>query len=45
VVGTFASSGGAAVTFAQGDTLALVGPATPDATFAGLATTLVAFET
>jgi hypothetical protein len=46
MVGTFASSGGgAAITFAQGDTLALVAPATPDATFAGLAATLVAYET
>jgi hypothetical protein len=41
---TFATSGGAAVTFAQGDTLALVAPATPDATFANLAATLVGFE-
>lgn len=45
MVGTFASSGGAAVSFAQGDTLALIAPATPDATFAGLAATLVGYET
>jgi hypothetical protein len=45
MVGTFASSGGAAVSFAQGDTLALVGPATPDVTFAGFAATLVGYET
>jgi hypothetical protein len=45
MVGTFTSSGGAAVSFAQGDTLALVGPATPDGTFAGFAATLVGYET
>lgn len=45
MVATFASSGGAAVTFAQGDTLALVGPGTPDATFANFAATLVGYET
>jgi hypothetical protein len=45
MVATFASSGGAAVTFAQGDTIALVGPGTPDATFANFAATLVGYET
>jgi hypothetical protein len=45
MVGTFATSGGAAVTFAQGDSLALVAPATPDATFRDVAVSLVGFET
>ena len=36
---------GAAVTFAQGDTLALVGPASPDATFVNFSASLVAYET
>jgi hypothetical protein len=45
MVATFATSGGTAVTFAQGDSLALVAPATPDATFANFAATLVGFET
>jgi hypothetical protein len=45
MVATFASSGGAAVTFAQGDTLALVGPSSPDTTFANFAATLVGYET
>jgi hypothetical protein len=45
MVGTLATSGGVAINFAQGDTLALVGPATPDVTLAGLAATLVGYET
>src|SRR4029077_879564 len=45
MVATFASSGGAAVSFAQGDTLALVGPVTPDTTFANFAATVVGYET
>lgn len=45
MVGTFASSGGTAISFAQGDALALVGPATADTTFANLAATLVGYET
>jgi hypothetical protein len=45
LVATFTSTGGAAVTFAQGDALALVAPATPDGTFANFAATLVAYET
>jgi hypothetical protein len=45
MVGTFASSGGAAVTFAQGDALSLVGPASADATFTNFAATLVGYET
>ena len=44
LVGTFATSGGAAVSFAAGDTLALVAPATPDTTFANFAATLAAVE-
>lgn len=44
LVGTFATSGGADVAFAQGDTLALVAPASPDATFAGFSATLVGYE-
>ena len=44
VTGTFTTSGGAAVAFAVGDTLALVAPATPDATFANFAATLAAAE-
>jgi hypothetical protein len=44
MVGTFATSGGAAASFAQGDSIALVAPATPDATFANFAATLVAYE-
>lgn len=45
MTGTFASSGGTAISFAQGDTLALVAPATADTTFAGFAATLVGYET
>jgi hypothetical protein len=45
MVGSFTSAGGAAVAYAQGDTLGLVGPATPDATFANFAATLVGYET
>ena len=44
LVGTFATSGGAAVSFAAGDTLALVAPATADTTFANFAATLAAVE-
>jgi hypothetical protein len=44
-VGTFATSGGAAVTFAQGDILRVRGPGTPDATLADFMMTLVGFET
>jgi len=45
MVGTFASSGGTAITFAQGDSISLVAPASPDATFADFAASLVGFET
>jgi len=45
MVGTFASAGGAAITFAQGDSIALVAPASPDATFADFACSLAGFET
>jgi hypothetical protein len=45
MVATFASSGGAAVSFAQGDTLALLAPTTPDVTFTNFAATLVGYET
>jgi hypothetical protein len=40
----FASSGGATISFAQGDVLRLVMPSTPDATFAGFYATLVSYE-
>lgn len=43
-VATFASTGGTTIPFAQGDTLALVGPTTPDTTFANFAATLVGYE-
>jgi hypothetical protein len=45
MVATFATSGGAAITFAQGDSISLVAPATPDTTFANFAATLVGYET
>jgi len=45
VASTFTTTSGAAVTFAQGDTLALVAPASPDATFVNFTASLVAFET
>lgn len=45
VTPTFATSGGTAVTFAQGDVLRAVGPASADATFADFYATLVGFET
>ena len=45
MVATFTSSGGGAVSFAQGDTLALVGPGTPDATLTNFTATLVGYET
>jgi hypothetical protein len=45
MVGTFATAGGAAITFAQGDSIALVAPGTPDATFSNFAATLVGWET
>jgi hypothetical protein len=45
VTPTFATSGGAAVTFAAGDVIRIVGPASPDATFAGFYATLVGYET
>ena len=44
VTPTFATTGGAAVTFAQGDVLRIVAPATPDATFAGFYCSLVGVE-
>jgi hypothetical protein len=40
MVATFASSGGTAITFAQGDTLELLGPATADTTFANFTASL-----
>jgi hypothetical protein len=43
-VGTFATSGGTTVTFAQGDILRLQAAATPDATLADFHMTLVGFE-
>lgn len=43
--GVLATTGGVAVTFAPGDTLALFAPATPDPTFANFTATLVAHET
>lgn len=45
MVGTFASSGGTAISFAQGDAVALMGPASADTTFANFAATLVGYET
>lgn len=42
---TFSTAGDLEISFAFGDTLAIVAPATPDTTFAGLAATLVGFET
>lgn len=42
---TFATSGGAAQTFAAGDVLRLVMPSSADATFAGFYATLVGYET
>ena len=45
MVASFATSGGATVSLAQGDTLGLLGPAVPDATFANLAALLVGYET
>jgi hypothetical protein len=45
VTPTFATSGGAAVTFAQGDVLRVIGPGSADATFAGFYSTLVCRET
>jgi hypothetical protein len=45
VTPTFASSGGATVSFAQGDVLRIVAPSSADATFADLYASLVGFET
>jgi hypothetical protein len=45
LIPTFATTGGTAVSYAQGDLLRLTAPASPDATFAGFACTLVAQET
>lgn len=45
VTPTFASSGGTAITFAAGDVIRIVAPASADATFAGFYCTLVGFET
>ena len=45
IASSFTTSGGAALSFAAGDSLALVAPGTADATFAGFAATLVGYET
>lgn len=45
VTPTFATSGGSAVSFAQGDVLRLIGPASADATFADFYATIVMQET
>ena len=45
VTATFATSGGTAQTFAQGDVLRVVAPSSADATFAGFYATLVAART
>lgn len=45
VVPTFASSGGSAITFSQGDVVRVVAPSSPDATFVGFYATLVGYET
>ena len=42
---TFASTGGTAISFAQGDVLRLRAPATPDATLANVFATVVGYET
>ncbi len=42
---TFTTVGSATISFAAGDTIALVGPATADATFINFAATLVGYET
>lgn len=44
VAATFTTTGGAAVSFAAGDSLSLVAPASADATFRDLAVTLVGYE-
>jgi hypothetical protein len=45
VTPTFASSGSAAISFAAGDVVRVVGPASPDATFVGFYFTMVGSET
>jgi len=45
LLATFATTGGTAITFAAGDTIAVVAPATPDATFNNFNATLVGYET
>lgn len=45
MVATFTTIGGTTIGWAQGDTLALVAPASPDATFVNFACTLVGYET
>lgn len=45
MVASFASSGGAVIALAQGDSIELLGPATPDATFRDFAASLVGYET
>ena len=42
---TFASTGGTAISFAQGDVIRLRAPATPDATLADFFATIVGYET
>lgn len=44
-VATFTTSGGTALTFAQGDVIGLVAPVSADATLAGVSVNLVGFET
>lgn len=44
VTPTFASSGGGAISFAQGDVLRVQGPGTADASFANFFATLIGFE-
>lgn len=45
VTPTFASSGGTAISFAAGDVMRIMAPASPDATFAGFYASIVGFET
>jgi hypothetical protein len=45
VASSFTTSGGTTLNYAQGDSLQLVAPATPDTTFAGFSASLVGYET
>lgn len=45
VTPTFASASGAVINFAAGDVMRIMGPVSPDATFAGFYATILGFET